>query len=246
LTPTFAHANLSLLKQISETSNKKPGYRAWLFACFGGGLSLYTFAKEVILMKIIKLLMGFLVVVSPLAFPMKSGSGYPRNIKHTFNITLACNAIKKQDIKVLEKSLKDVSLGVQDTKVLLECAYRAKEHNESTALLSSETKKSIFATSCAALVMTGGAFLQVPLFCIGMTTSFRGLLTDRHFLLHSLGAAISLSAAYLSGKECLNGYHTDKPNYIYTRLATLFHLKSVRKFKLLGSQKSQLSFEFSE
>jgi hypothetical protein len=41
----------------------------------------------------------------------------------------------------------------------------------------------------------------------------------RTLLLRLLGVAVGFGAGFLSGKECMTGYYTDKPRYIYQRIA---------------------------
>jgi hypothetical protein len=92
------------------------------------------------------------------------------NQMNSFNTALACEAIKKQDIRTLEKILNNAVLYPQEKKVLLDCAFRAIQHHETTASISSTTKQSIFATACMASIGFGALCFEcsVPSILLGM------------------------------------------------------------------------------
>ncbi len=104
----------------------------------------------------------FYLVIAFLIFASQSHCNEPQQevTKNSSSISQLIKAIEEQDIKTLERELKERSFADQEKYLLISKALEQFKEYEQKAWLSLETKKGVFATSCVALIGMG-------LMCLG-------------------------------------------------------------------------------
>jgi hypothetical protein len=119
-------------------------------------------------------------------------------------------AIEQKDYPALQRFIEKAEFSPLDKRFIIDFASKKAEQNSSASILSSDTKKSLFATLCVAFVAISCFALEKP---VKLLEAGVRLSPSAHAP-HALLAASSLGAGIFCGYECEFGFYNDRPRYI--------------------------------
>jgi hypothetical protein len=134
------------------------------------------------------------------------------------------HAIEHHDFVALRDGLKDVELALSEKAALYNKARETFDKAEKESLLTSESKKGLFATLCVTFIFLG----MIPCYPLVMILFFHDHNRKASFddLINRIGvcwpqffgslAALGFcsTASFAAGYECEAGYYTNRPDYI--------------------------------